>query len=65
MPVQKDMEFTGYFAAHLYVSTDEADDADLFVYVVKQDETGRLLPPVVKEMCIRDSLCSGRGIYPF
>ncbi len=48
MPVQKDMEFTGYFAAHLYVSTDEADDADLFVYVVKQDETGRLLPPVVK-----------------
>lgn len=48
MPAQMDMEFTGYFAAHLYVSTDVADDTDLFVYVVKQDKTGRLLPPIVK-----------------
>ncbi len=41
MPAQTDMEFTGYFAAHLYVSTDDADDTDLFVYVVKQEKKER------------------------
>ena len=49
MPVQK-----GYGVHRIFCGPSvcrvrmEADDADLFVYVVKQDETGRLLPPVVK-----------------
>lgn len=40
-------ETTGYFGAHLYVETEEAEDLDLFVYALKADEQGRLMPPIV------------------
>lgn len=43
----RQVETTGYFGAHLWVETKEADDLDLFVYALKADENGTLKPPVV------------------
>lgn len=40
-------ETTGYFGAHLWVETAEADDVDLFVYAMKADTDGTLKPIIV------------------
>lgn len=42
------VETTGYFGAHLWVETKEADDLDLFVYALKADETGKTAPIIVR-----------------
>ncbi len=37
----KDTEFTGYVSLHLWIETDSADDADLFVLLNKLDTDGK------------------------
>lgn len=41
------METTGFFGAHLYVASKNNDDIDLFVYALKTDQEGNLLPIIV------------------
>ena len=43
----EDVELCGYFKAHLFVSTDEGNDMDLFMYVNKEDSIGVPNYPVV------------------
>jgi predicted acyl esterase len=38
---EKDTEFTGYVSLHLWIETDGADDADLFVLLHKLDATAK------------------------
>ncbi|MGQ4361208.1 CocE/NonD family hydrolase C-terminal non-catalytic domain-containing protein [Streptomyces sp. SAS_272] len=40
---EKDTEITGYLNLHLWVETEDADDADLFAAVCKTDVQGRRL----------------------
>lgn len=40
-------EICGYLGVHLWVETEETDDLDVFVYALKSDGQGELLPPVV------------------
>lgn len=35
-----DTEYTGYFKAHLFVSTDKGNDMDIFTFVSKEDSIG-------------------------
>jgi predicted acyl esterase len=44
---KEDTELCGYFKAHLFVSTDESNDMDLFMYVNKEDSIGVPNYPVV------------------
>lgn len=41
--VPQDIEVDGYIKLHLYVAAEAANDADIFAYVRKQDEQGKIL----------------------
>lgn len=43
----EDVELTGYMKLHLWVSVEDYDNADLFVYVQKLDTKGEFLPTYV------------------
>lgn len=45
--VPDDLKICGYIKARLYVSTDVADDMDLFLYVSKEDSIGVAHPPQI------------------
>lgn len=44
---QERTEICGYVGVHLWVETEVSDDLDVFVYALKSDDEGRLMPPVV------------------
>lgn len=44
---KEDIEISGYFKAHLYVSSDSHNDMDMFFTVQKLDENGNWLPTSV------------------
>lgn len=44
---KEDMTLCGYFLAHLFMSTDESNDMDMFLYVSKEDSLGVAEYPIV------------------